>query len=283
MGAGEQVRRNAALTRTDEDHVIVVTGAAGGLGGAMARGLLDAGRRVVGVDIDAGAPGLAGLRADAERAGVADRLCTTTADVRSADSVRDVVSLTLERFGALHGLVNNAALGPYGRPGERIDPSQTFLDVPLSYWTELMDTNINGPFLMTRAAAPVLIAAGWGRIVNITTSFTTMVMRGMAPYGAAKAALEANSAIWAKDLAGTGVTVNVAIPGGMADTAFVPVEAVPNRGALISPDVMVAPIVWLTSRASDGTTGLRIVAKDWQRALPAEANLRAAAAPIAWA
>ena len=146
-----------------------------------------------------------------------------------------------------------------------------------------MDTNINGPFMMTRAIAPVLIAAGWGRIVNITTSLSTMVMRGMAPYGAAKAALEANSAIWAKDLAGTGVTVNVLIPGGMADTAFVPVEAVPNRSALISPDVMIDPIVWLMSRASNGTTAVRIIAQHWKSTTAIDENLRAAAAPIAWA
>ena len=98
LGPGEQIWRNAALTLMDEDHVIVVTGAGGGLGSAMARGLLHAGRRVVGVDIDAGAPGLAELCAGAGRAGVADRLYTTTADIRSADSAREVVSRTLERF-----------------------------------------------------------------------------------------------------------------------------------------------------------------------------------------
>jgi NAD(P)-dependent dehydrogenase (short-subunit alcohol dehydrogenase family) len=266
---------------TAEVHVVIVTGAGGGLGGAMARGLLEAGRRVVGVDIDAGTRGLDALRADAERAGHAARLRVMIADIRSPDAADAVAAGTLSEFGAVHGLVNNAALGPYGRPGQRLmDPAQTFLDVDVTYWTELIDTNINGPFLMTRAVAPKLVAAGWGRIVNITTSLATMVMRGMAPYGPAKAALEANSAIWAQDLAETGVTVNVLVPGGMADTAFLPVDAQPNRAALISPQVMVAPIVWLTSRASDGTTAQRIIAKDWQPGASVEANLRAAAAPV---
>jgi NAD(P)-dependent dehydrogenase (short-subunit alcohol dehydrogenase family) len=266
----------------NEDHVIIVTGAARGLGRAMALGLLQAGRRVVGADIASAAEGLAGLQAAAKTHGAADRLSTVSVDIRSVDSADALVAQTLERFGAVHGVVNNAGLGPYRTPGEPNFESKTFLDVPVDYWTALTDTNINGTFIMTRAVAPALIRAGWGRIVNITTSLTTMTMRGMAPYGPVKAALETSSALWAKDLADTGVTVNVLVPGGAADTLMVPVNAIPDREALLSPEIMVPPIVWLMSHASDGTTAKRIVAKHWRPDAPIEANLRASMAPAAW-
>ena len=71
---------------------------------------------------------------------------------------------------------------------------------------------------MARFAAPPMIARKWGRIVNVTTSFDTMLAAGLSAYGASKAALEASSAIWAKDLAGTGVSVNILVPGGPTET-----------------------------------------------------------------
>ena len=79
-----------------------------------------------------------------------------------------------------------------------------------------------GAFLMTRAAVPRMVEQGWGRVVNVTTSFFTMLNEGFAPYGPAKAALEAASAIWAKEFRDTGVSVNVLIPGGPTDTRMVP-------------------------------------------------------------
>ena len=262
-----------------EAHVLIVTGAGGGLGGAMSRGLLAAGRRVVAMDRTEGSAGLDALAADAAARGAADRLLTTIGNIRVPADCEAAVVRTLERFGEIGGLINNAGLGPFRRAGQPV----TFLDVPTDYWTTLLDTNVNGAFNMTRATAPHLLANGWGRIVNVTTGLGTMVMEGMAPYGVAKAALEAASAIWAKELADTGVSVNVLIPGGAADTAMVPPDSEPDRSKLIAPEVMVAPIVWLTSHASDGTTGRRFIGKDWDPKAPLEQNLRTSMAPLAWA
>ena len=69
-----------------------------------------------------------------------------------------------------------------------------------------------------------MIAAKWGRIVNVTTSLGTMIRSGSPSYGPSKAALEAMSAVMAKDLDGTGVTVNVLVPGGVTNTGMVPHE-----------------------------------------------------------
>lgn len=261
-----------------ESHVVLITGGGGGLGSTMARGLLDAGRRVVALDLPRAEPGLAALRDAAAAAGAGERLFTTTVDVRSPDECEAAVARAVGRFGAVHALVNNAGLGP-PRDGNGPIP---FLDVPVDYWRVLFETNVNGPFFMTRAVAPRLIAGGWGRIVNVTTSLTTMVAAGMTPYGPAKAALEASAAIWAKELAGTGVTANVLVPGGAADTPMVPRDRQPDRSKLVPPSVMVAPIVWLCSRASDGTTGRRFIGKDWDPGAPLERNLQAAMSPVAW-
>jgi 3-oxoacyl-[acyl-carrier protein] reductase len=109
-----------------------------------------------------------------------------------------------------------------------------------------------------------------------------MVAPGISPYGPSKAGLEAASASWAKDLEGTGVTVNVLVPGGAANTRMVPPEAMPDRARLVQPAVMVAPIQWLMSRHSDGVTGRRFIGKDWDPALDPATAAAAAGAPAAW-
>jgi 3-oxoacyl-[acyl-carrier protein] reductase len=136
--------------------------------------------------------------------------------------------------------------------------------------------------MMAKAIAPTLVAQGWGRIVNIETSNYTMMMEGFSPYGPSKAALEAATVIWAKDLAGTGVTVNALAPGGPANTRMIPATEVADRSTLIQPQVMVAPIVWLMSPRSDGVTGRRIIAKEWDAARLASEPAEKVGTPAGW-
>ena len=110
-----------------------------------------------------------------------------------------------------------------------------FWDVPTDKWEAVFDVNVKAPFMLAKAAVPHMIAGGWGRIVNVTTSLDTMIRPAWTPYGPSKAALEASSANWAGDLDGTGVTVNVLIPGGPADTPFVTLASQPDRSRLIQP------------------------------------------------
>jgi 3-oxoacyl-[acyl-carrier protein] reductase len=112
-----------------------------------------------------------------------------------------------------------------------------------------------------------------------------MQRRNNSPYGVTKAAIEAETLIWAQELAGTGVTVNSLIPGGAADTGFVHESSRKELAAmgrsLLPPSVMVAPILWLASRLSDGVTGTRFVGKLWDDALPPnEAAQKAREAPV---
>jgi NAD(P)-dependent dehydrogenase (short-subunit alcohol dehydrogenase family) len=120
---------------------------------------------------------------------------------------------------------------------------------------------------MARAAMPHFLKAGKGRIINISMNWQTMRRKGFTPYGPSKAALESASMIWAQDLAGTGITVNTLLPGGATATGMIP-AGVPDelRAILLDPDVIVPPLIWLASDASDGVTGKRITATEWNLA-----------------
>lgn len=242
--------------------VAFVTGGARGLGRQMVLGLLDAGLQVVACDVASAKEDLERLRQDAP-ARTAGRLEALLCDVSSTEQCMEVVASLQARFGGVDILVNNAAIG-LGEVADRfIDGSVRFYDLDVDFWRSLMDVNVTGAFRLAKLVAPMQMEKGWGRIVNISTSIPTMVKQGFSPYGPAKAALEAATAIWAKDLAGTGVTVNALLPGGAVDTRMVSEKDVEDRSRLIKPDVLVKPLVWLVSGAADQFTGRRIIANEW--------------------
>jgi NAD(P)-dependent dehydrogenase (short-subunit alcohol dehydrogenase family) len=109
----------------------------------------------------------------------------------------------------------------------------------------------------------------WGRIINISMNYETMRRAGFAPYGPSKAALESETIIWAQDLAGTGVTVNSLLPGGVTHTGMVPGDIASEvRKRLLPPEIMVQPLLWLASAMADDVTGARFVAVLWDSSLP---------------
>jgi NAD(P)-dependent dehydrogenase (short-subunit alcohol dehydrogenase family) len=258
------------------DRVAVVTGAANGMGRVMACALAAAGARVAGVDIDAvGLDRLAGEKVFGEKFLAVGTDVSKTADCRSA------VERVLKSFGALDILINCAGISMSTAAGHR-EARIKFFEADADGWQRILTINCIGAFLMARFAAEPMVRRGWGRIINVTTSFDTMLAAGLSAYGASKAGLEASSAAWAKDLDGTGVTVNILVPGGPTDTpGFFP-PGKPRPPALLDPEIMGAPAVWLASPQSDGITGCRFIARDWDRNLPpAEAAARVRA-PAAW-
>lgn len=262
----------------DQETVAIVTGAGGGLGAAMTAALADAGLGVTAFDVNQAA--LSGL--GQEQPGRTAPILPVAGDIRSPAMCADVVKRTLDRFGRIDMLVNNAGVGLSSIREDYYVDNIMFWEVPDERWDALIDVNVKGAFLMAKAVLPAMRKRGWGRIVNVTTSMDTMIRRGWTPYGPSKAALEACSAIWAKDLDGTGVTVNVLVPGGPADTGMVPHASAPDRSALVPPAVMKTPVRWLASRDSDGFTGRRIVAARWDDAFPGAEAAQAASWPAAW-
>ena len=120
---------------------------------------------------------------------------------------------TRDRFGRIDILVNNAGIGPGAiRPDSWQRPLK-FWEITPDQWRRFVAVHTTAPLALTNAVVPEMMREGWGRIVNVTTSLGTMLNAGSPTYGPSKAALEALSAIMAKDLDGTGVTVNVLVPG----------------------------------------------------------------------
>ncbi len=256
-------------TKVGDGLAVIVTGAARGLGREMTLALALAGFRVAAVDLPSSDAEMADTMAQAAQDGTADLIAPMHGDITAGAECDRVVAQTIARFGCLHGLVNNAALGPQETGPMSANRRRRFDQIDRDVWLRTVGVNVNGTFLMAHAIAPHLIAQGWGRIVNIVTSYTTMLNAGNSPYGPTKAAIEAATVVWSRDLDGTGVSVNALLPGSAANTRMIPDEDFPDRAALTQPVVMRAPIVWLMSKASDGVTGHRFIGKLWD---PADAT-----------
>lgn len=267
--------RMAVANASKPDTVVIVTGAARGLGRAMTLALAAAGTRVAAMDLDKSDVEMGKTLAIARERGVDRAILPLQGDVTNPHDCAAVIEETVKRFGAVHGLVNNAGRGMQDIGRVLVGPKTKFFEVDIDTWRGTFDANVNGPFIMAKLLAPRLIAQGWGRIVNIVTSYVTMSWGGGSPYGPTKAALEMATAVWAQDLAGTGVTVNALLPGGAADTRMIPSDEISDRSALVQPEAMGPPIIWLMSAGSDGVTGKRFIAKDWNSQIePTEAARR---------
>lgn len=251
-----------------KNRVILITGGSRGLGREMALALSEAGARVA----ITGSSASGAL--EATRRDVGGDTLAIVADVTSGTAAAEPVERVLSAFGRIDVLINNAGLGMRAI-------SETFNTVPTRFWqadpaawARIVDTNVNGPFRMAAAVVPHMLDRGFGKIINISTSDQTMIRNGYAPYGPSKAFLEAASRVWAADLAGTGVDVNVLIPGGATDTDLLPPS--PDKkgadGNLLPPRVMRAPICWLASDAANGITGARYIARLWTPDDPAAAR-----------
>jgi NAD(P)-dependent dehydrogenase (short-subunit alcohol dehydrogenase family) len=260
--------------------IAIVTGAASpiGTGHAMALALVGAGACVALLDLNR--EWLAQTLREIEQ--IAGRGCATAiaTDVSDPEAVERAVARTIAELGGLHILVNNAGTTP--RAGGFASTSLNFWEVPVAAWDRVVAVNLSGAFYMARAVAAHLLAQGSGRIIGVTTSMDTMYRKRASPYGPSKAGHEALVALMARELEGSGVTANVLVPGGPTNTNFFAADAKVDRAALIQPEIMQAPAVWLASDASGDVNGRRIIAYHWDENLPLAERLAKASAPAAW-
>jgi NAD(P)-dependent dehydrogenase (short-subunit alcohol dehydrogenase family) len=236
---------------------VLVTGGTSGLGLAMASALAAAGSAVA-------LTGRSGERARSMAAGLPGAVGLEL-DVRDEASVARAVDQAWSRLGGLDMLVNNAGIGMRTVNPRFMTEPQGFWEVPVEGFRAVIDTNLTGYFLVAREVTPRLLAAGGGRIVNISMNYSTMQRAGFVPYGPSRAGAEALSRIMAADLQGTGVTVNALLPGGATVTGMIP-DDVPSGGpTFLMPEVMGPPIVWLASDEAAGVHDERIVATEFDR------------------
>lgn len=263
-----------------DGRVCIVSGGANGLGAAMAKGLAGAGARVLIADLDAA--GLDNVVAHVRSLHGVGSIAACKSDITSEQDVDRIVTAALDAFQRVDVVINNAGTGAQiVRPNFISQPLNSW-DIPPEKWRRIMDVNAIGPFMLSRAAIPHMLKNGWGRIINVSTTWETMLRPGFASYGPSKAALESMSAGMAKELEGSGVTVNTIIPGGPVDTAQVPADIGVPRESLLRPDVMVPAILWLASDASAEITSTRFTAAYWSQDAELSDNLRHATEPVAW-
>jgi NAD(P)-dependent dehydrogenase (short-subunit alcohol dehydrogenase family) len=263
---------------THSGKVAIVTGAGRGLGRGMALGLLNAGASVLAVDVDLSV--LEELRRDA---GIqaAQRLATQESDVARDDAAGDLVRRATQHFGRLDILVNNAGLNLETVKAPGTKAAEFSWDLSPAEFRRIFEVNTIAPFLMARAALAPMRAQKWGRILGVTTSLDTMWRKGMVPYGGSKAAHECFLAALAEELQGSGVTANVLVPGGAANTRMTASWGA-KQAQLINPQVMVAPLLWLTTAEADGLSGRRFIAANWDKSLPGAQAAEKCGAPAAW-
>lgn len=262
------------------DRSVLLTGAAGGIGRELTKAFLGAGAAVMATDLDE--VGLDALARQLARHPQCGRLVTRVLDISDRAACEKAVKAASDRFGSLEILVNNAAMGMQLIREDCMTNLVGIEEVAPAQWDRFVAVNLSGAWYLTRAALPSMKARRWGRIINVTTSFFTMLRGRFHPYGPVKAALEAMSAGHAQEFAATGVTVNVVVPGGPADTAMVPAASGYRREDLIPPSKMAAPMLWLCSHDADEVTGRRYVAAQWDRSAGIAAARAAAEAPIGW-
>jgi 3-oxoacyl-[acyl-carrier protein] reductase len=257
-------------------RVVLITGAAGGLGTVMTAALLEDGHAVAAVDRSV--DGLARLTA---ALGVGrDRLLPVEADLSDPQACVAAVAAAAAHFGRVEGVVNNAGIGMSAIRPDAETNHPGIAEMTAETWDRFFAINVRAPLLVTQAALPLLKRAGWGRIVNNTTSYRTMLR--VLPYGATKSALESMSAVWALELAGTGINVYVLVPGGPTDTPFINDAAGWPRDQMLKAKIMGPPIAWLMSEAANGISGKRFTAQDWDATLPPDEAATAAMRDIGW-
>ncbi|MEP6491204.1 MAG: SDR family NAD(P)-dependent oxidoreductase [bacterium] len=182
-------------------RVAIVTGAARGLGRAAAARLLERGASVA-INVRDGD------RAAAVAQSLGERAFAVAGDIAENGAPDDIVRRTLERFGRVDILVNNAAMAR----------STRFGDLTADEWRETIEVNLTAPFLLTKAVLPAMKKQEYGRIVNVSSSAGRMVSTlGGAHYTASKTGLLGLTRAAAKELGKFGITVNAVCPG-MIDT-----------------------------------------------------------------
>jgi NAD(P)-dependent dehydrogenase (short-subunit alcohol dehydrogenase family) len=196
--------------RATDHPVAFVTGAARGIGLAIARWFLDRGHHVALIDIDAETLSQAAARLRDELGDQASRVLALHTDVSDPAQVNAAVKKTVEAFGRIDALVNNAGVATF----------KPIADTSFDEWRWVMATNLDGPFLCTQAVAPTMLAQGGGAVVNIASISGLRASTLRVAYGTSKAALIHLTKQQAVEYGNAGIRVNAIAPGPV-ETAMV--------------------------------------------------------------
>lgn len=230
-----------------DGKVALVTGAAGGIGGAIVRRFAAQGARVLATDRDA--EGLGRLAADVPG------LVARAADITAADGVAELFAALDAAFGGIDILVNNAGIG-----GPRV---KRLHELDLAEYDAVMAANLRAPLALTQAALPLMIAQGGGSIVNLASPAGIHAVPRVGPYSISKAGMIMLTKQTAKEYAADGIRCNAVAPG-VTDTAILDglpkahldqIVAMIPQGRIAQPDEIAAMIAFLASDAASFVNG----------------------------
>jgi NAD(P)-dependent dehydrogenase (short-subunit alcohol dehydrogenase family) len=242
-----------------EGKTAIVTGGAKGIGRHYSQALAAEGARVMIADIADGKEIAAEIAA---RHG-ANSVASIKFDVSDETAVKNLVAQTIERFGQIDILVNNAALYSTLTP-------RNFNEWDADLWDKVMAVNVRGPYLMVRHVAPHMIKRGSGKIINIASGAAYKGVPRMLPYVTSKGAMLAFTRSLSRELGQYGIAVNSLSPGyilsdtGLENSTHVEEERMPVRNSRAFkrdayPEDLLGTLVFLASSDSDFVTGQSIV------------------------
>jgi 3-oxoacyl-[acyl-carrier protein] reductase len=229
------------------DKVVLVTGAAGGIGRAIAERFANEGSFVVVNDIDADA--VSAVVTSIVAAG--GRASAVTADVSNGEQVAAMFDTLMADHGTIDVLVNNAGL---------VSPMLHFFEADEAWWRRIIDVNLTGHFLCAHKAARIMAMAGGGCIINMSSGGATRAHRAFTAYDAAKGGIEALTRAMALDLGPYNIRVNALMPGSI-DTAGLDIEQRTSRGENVplgrigEPHDMTGAALFLASDDASYVTG----------------------------
>ena len=232
------------------DRVAIVTGGGQGIGKVVSKNLAAAGAHVVIAELDADKGG-------AVAAEIGNRAMSVPTDVADAVSTEAMARATLDAFGRIDILVNNAAIFSTLQ-------MRPFWEIPVDEWRAVLDVNVTGSFLAARAVVGAMRDAGRGRIINFASAAVTMGRPNYTHYTSSKAAVIGMTRSMARELGPDGVTVNAILPGAVF-TEIPRATVTPEQKKMIvamqsiprpaEPSDLVGTILFLASDASAFMTG----------------------------
>ncbi|MGD0004144.1 MAG: SDR family oxidoreductase [Anaerolineaceae bacterium] len=234
-----------------QGKVCLVTGASRGLGRAVA---LEFARQGASLVINS-RPSSARELAETERQlkVIGAPVLSVMADISQRADVERLAGEALMHFGHVDVLVNNAsALGP--------TPMPYLVDYPIEDFNTVLQTNLTGPFMLTRALAGQMLEHGSGSIINVTSDAGVVGYPAWGAYGVSKAALDQLTRTWAAELEGSGVRINSVDPGDMDTTMKRSSEPDGDAAQWAKPETRTPVFVYLASDDSAGVSGERILA-----------------------